>query len=1411
MGPNAQISPKQTLLVAAAFTISVVAALSLLGYFQNLVPPDDLNKTPEPLPEEICADGIDNDLDGFTDCNDSDCADYPACQEPPTGFVSVKGDKFFRNGEEFFPFGVNYFPSYAETLDNWGWPAHMDDSFSFDGKTETGREIILRELDKLQDAGFNVVSIGDLAKLKSCEPLNWFIGEAGKRGLVVNIALPECDPQRFCCEEGIQAIIQCGLSQNENVFAYDIAWEPNIGGYLDRFAWQNEFGKWLEEQYGSIAEAEIVLGHSLSEGHCLPGWEPAKWNSSCISHSIPSRMVAGQTYNVTVKMKNTDDVVWSKSKGFNLGAVGWGDAPKFGTDRAYLADDQPVGFGKTAEFNFSLAAPSYSGRFNVQFRMVQEGVNWFGSVCMREVEVVESPESGEAEQQAITSAAAVCPPTDQENCSTESIPFVSAYRRFVEDFWAKRYARVAERIRAADPNHPISFRSSGTESKGSCFAIPANIRSGLGAVVDFASPEGYSIDLHAPAGGRGSFERAAFFPHYYDFGKPVVWAEFGYNSCSEEFCSEPELTGQEQYKADYWRKFFEFALEGKSSGVIGWWFAGKRPFPNDSEVSDFGIVEPYSLTPKPAYGVVQEYSSIFGNSDNHLKQDPNHWVVVDNDKKAGLWSVLDDSAAEFLLAKEEGKVVGVKTICTGADSSNSPLNCAGDSRPTDNGLCPRKCLNSTIISFWIRAGNGKWVEAKYGMTIIVPENTPLFAKGVILNTNEAEWLGGGEGKAVFSCSPLLGDECLVKELPKNVGFGEKFVFEEFKFSEGISSAKTFAFQMRVSGSVWFGDTIRAKVAPPPPFTEQNCSDSLDNDQDGSIDCKDTDCADNAACKITASPPKLKYPANGTLFRSSDSCKLSWGSVDGAEKYRVHATLRYGDVLEMEASDTELDLEPFWHNLMDGRIAWSVAALDAQGNEISRSAEHYFFKFFDSDYSHAFARPKEPLFSLNPWCPDTAIPHSAYYGIKNQHILIHWSCAEPAKGMFNWDGNFDWKANGIEEPPMGCPNYDRVVEAARKNGIELDSLDLAYSPPWASKDGTEYTVRDAREFADFAREAVKRYKPGGTLAKEKGWGSSYGVWTWEIWNEPDIDFWPEKPKWESYVTLLKLSYIAIKEECPSCRVLNGGFSSFAVVGNGMLDAFYSEKGNRSIIGSRKWGECSATSEVRNCFDILAMHPYPHGQWCEDPINTTYFHDGITALAAKMDSYGDTEKNIYMNEFGYPFVYGGRVDEERQATYFLTAIALMLASSPRVREFAPFNYSSSPVAEKAYCNPCKEACGWDYWGMVDSKSWVPSKTEGGGIMVINRERLVFKAYLTMARLLSGSTFEEIVSPAEGIFGARFRMQDGRKVLMLRTESGTHEYAHGSAGADYEIHYIDGSTEKKTGPFAITVDEKPVFVVG
>ena len=106
--------------------------------------------------------------------------------------------------------------------------------------------------------------------------------------------------------------------------------------------------------------------------------------------------------------------------------------------------------------------------------------------------------------------------------------------------------------------------------------------------------------------------------------------------------------------------------------------------------------------------------------------------------------------------------------------------------------------------------------------------------------------------------------------------------------------------------------------------------------------------------------------------------------------------------------------------------------------------------------------------------------------------------------------------------------DKAVEVCHKYNIEILGL-LDYWSKWAKK----HTKEGVADFADYAQRLVKRYKPNGVLAKEKGWKDGYGIRYWEIWNEP-ATFWNGTA--EGFAELYTAAEKAIKKEDPNAVVL-----------------------------------------------------------------------------------------------------------------------------------------------------------------------------------------------------------------------------------------------------------------------------------
>ena len=100
--------------------------------------------------------------------------------------------------------------------------------------------------------------------------------------------------------------------------------------------------------------------------------------SHAVAQVLPSTMVAGQEYNVTIQFKNIGDSSWSGAKGYMLGAQNPTNNQFWGKKRVSLDPDTSVPPGNIATIKFTVKAPSKPGVYNFQWQMFQGARGWFG-------------------------------------------------------------------------------------------------------------------------------------------------------------------------------------------------------------------------------------------------------------------------------------------------------------------------------------------------------------------------------------------------------------------------------------------------------------------------------------------------------------------------------------------------------------------------------------------------------------------------------------------------------------------------------------------------------------------------------------------------------------------------------------------------------------------------------------------------------------------------------------------------------------------------------------------------------------------------------------------------------------------------------------------------------------------------
>jgi RHS repeat-associated protein len=120
-------------------------------------------------------------------------------------------------------------------------------------------------------------------------------------------------------------------------------------------------------------------GYSDSQGFTVTAAGAAQVNGATyVSQSVPSTMVAGQSYSVSITMRNSGTTTWGVggANPYGLGSQNAENNTTWGLGR--IAVDSPVAPGSSKTFSFTVTAPNTAGTYNFQWRMLQEYKEWFG-------------------------------------------------------------------------------------------------------------------------------------------------------------------------------------------------------------------------------------------------------------------------------------------------------------------------------------------------------------------------------------------------------------------------------------------------------------------------------------------------------------------------------------------------------------------------------------------------------------------------------------------------------------------------------------------------------------------------------------------------------------------------------------------------------------------------------------------------------------------------------------------------------------------------------------------------------------------------------------------------------------------------------------------------------------------------
>ena len=146
----------------------------------------------------------------------------------------------------------------------------------------------------------------------------------------------------------------------------------------------------------SSAAPLLHIEYTENSGGGDPNPEPGVNDAAYVSQTVPTTLDPGQTVSVSVTVKNTGTSTWTAAAGHNLGSQNAQGNTTWGTNRASsLGGGESIAPNQNKTFTWNITAPTTPGVYNFQWKMLQEGVEWYGNQTSNVAITVGSSSSGE--------------------------------------------------------------------------------------------------------------------------------------------------------------------------------------------------------------------------------------------------------------------------------------------------------------------------------------------------------------------------------------------------------------------------------------------------------------------------------------------------------------------------------------------------------------------------------------------------------------------------------------------------------------------------------------------------------------------------------------------------------------------------------------------------------------------------------------------------------------------------------------------------------------------------------------------------------------------------------------------------------------------------------------------------------
>lgn len=128
---------------------------------------------------------------------------------------------------------------------------------------------------------------------------------------------------------------------------------------------------------------------------------PTTYDADIMGRNIPTTVEAGSTVDIYVDVQNLGSATWTEANQYRLGSTA-DNASSFkfsgsNPNRISISNGASVYTGEVHQFKTKMTAPTQTGTYSMELKMVRDGVTWFGDSIKLTINVVEPAPEPEPE------------------------------------------------------------------------------------------------------------------------------------------------------------------------------------------------------------------------------------------------------------------------------------------------------------------------------------------------------------------------------------------------------------------------------------------------------------------------------------------------------------------------------------------------------------------------------------------------------------------------------------------------------------------------------------------------------------------------------------------------------------------------------------------------------------------------------------------------------------------------------------------------------------------------------------------------------------------------------------------------------------------------------------------------------